>query len=69
MKTLKAETVAIISDIRVAVGDTVPAGAVLLVTELMKMQHEIRADVSGIVHAIYVAQGDEVEGGTRLVTP
>lgn len=68
MTTLKAESTAIISDIRVAEGEAVFAGAVLLVTELMKMQHEIRADFSGIVQKIHVAPGDEVEGGTPLVT-
>lgn len=68
MITLNAESTAIISDIRVQKGDAVLPGAVLLVTELMKMQHEIRADVSGIVQTIHVSQGDEVESGTPLVT-
>lgn len=68
MTTLKAESAAIISDIRVVEGEAVFAGAVLVVTELMKMQHEIRADASGIVEKIHVAPGDEVESGTPLVT-
>lgn len=68
MTTLRAESTAIISDIRVSEGQSVSDGAVLLVTELMKMQHEIRADFSGIVQNIHVSLGDEVESGTPLVT-
>ena len=49
MTTLLAESVAIISDVRVSEGDAVSAGTVLLVTELMKMQHEILADIDGAV--------------------
>lgn len=68
MTTLKAESAAIISDIRVSVGDAVSAGTVLLVTELMKMHHEIRADVPGVVAQIHVAPGDEVQNGTPLIS-
>jgi acetyl-CoA carboxylase carboxyltransferase component len=68
MTTLKAENAAIISDIRVSEGKTVSAGSVVLVTELMKMQHEIRTDVSGVVQEIHVSLGDEVQSGTPLVT-
>lgn len=68
MTTLKAQNAAIVSDICVAEGDAVSAGAVLLVTELMKMQNDIRADVSGIVQTIHVSRGDEIDSGTPLVT-
>ncbi len=68
MVTLKAEGAAIISDIRVSEGESVAEGAVLLVTELMKMHHEIRANCAGIVQTVHVDIGDEVQAGTPLVT-
>lgn len=68
MITLSAESAAIISDIRVTVGETVSQGAILLVTELMKMHHEIRAECAGIVEAIHISPGDEVQSGTPLIS-
>ncbi|WP_417713519.1 carboxyl transferase domain-containing protein [Pseudophaeobacter arcticus] len=68
MKTIKAENPAIVSEIRVGLGDEIAAGTVLLVTELMKMQHEIRADESGVVTALHVSPGDELRGGEPLVS-
>jgi biotin carboxyl carrier protein len=40
---LRAETAAVIAEIYVAPGDAVPAGELLITTELMKMRHEMRA--------------------------
>ena len=68
MIIIKAESTAIVSEIRVAVGDRVAAGAVLLVTELMKMHHEIRASESGIISKINIAAGDELHEGQTLVS-
>ncbi len=68
MTTLLAESAAIISDVRVSEGDAVSAETVLIVTELMKMQHEIRAGCSGVVQKIHIAVGEEVLSGTPLVT-
>jgi len=68
VKTINAENPAIVSEIRVAVGDEVASGSVLLVTELMKMQHEIRADESGLVKVVHVSPGDELRGGEPLVS-
>jgi acetyl-CoA carboxylase carboxyltransferase component len=68
VKTIKAENPAIVSEIRVGLGDEIAAGTVLLVTELMKMQHEIRADESGVVTALHVSPGDELRGGEPLVS-
>jgi acetyl-CoA carboxylase carboxyltransferase component len=66
--TIKAESAAIVSEVYVAPGDNVPTGTILLVTELMKMQHEIRAGESGVVKVVHVAKGDELHGGEPLVT-
>lgn len=68
VKIIRAENAAIVSNIAVAVGDEVARGAVLLVTELMKMHHEIRADQSGIIRQVHVAAGDELRGGEALIT-
>lgn len=68
MTTIKAENAAIVSEIRVAVGDEVAAGSVLLVTELMKMHQDIRAEDSGVVTTLHVSPGDELRGGEPLIT-
>lgn len=68
MKTIKAEHAAIVSDVRVAPGDEVVAGTILLVTELMKMQHDIRATESAVVRVVHVSPGDELRGAEPLVT-
>ncbi|MFC5061077.1 biotin carboxylase N-terminal domain-containing protein [Actinomycetospora atypica] len=46
-------------------GDTVAAGAALVVLEAMKMEHTVAAPVDGIVGEMRVAPGDQVE--TRQV--
>lgn len=68
MIIIKAESVAIVSEIHVTVGDRVSAGTILLVTELMKMHHEIRTVESGTVTAVHVALGDELSDGMTLIT-
>ena len=68
MVIIKAESAAIVAEIHVAPGTGVARGAVLVVTELMKMRHEIRAGESGIVTAVHVTEGQELRGGEALVT-
>ncbi|MEP4195516.1 MAG: carboxyl transferase domain-containing protein [Aliishimia sp.] len=68
MIIIKAESAAIVSQVLVDVGDQVTAGTSLILTELMKMHHEIRASQSAVVTAIHVKQGDELRGGEALVT-
>tara|TARA_R110002111_G_scaffold262175_1_gene337254 strand:+ start:2890 stop:4869 length:1980 start_codon:yes stop_codon:yes gene_type:complete len=50
-----------------AVGDTVEAGAPLLVLEAMKMEHRICAPIAGVVTDYAVAVGDQVSRRDRLV--
>ena len=50
----------------VAEGDKVHAGQQLFVMEAMKMEHVIRAHVSGIVRQITVAKGDSIFEGHPL---
>jgi biotin carboxyl carrier protein len=52
---------------RVASGDTVAQGDVLMVVEAMKMLNELRARVPGLVSAVNNEAGDRVEIGTLLV--
>jgi biotin carboxyl carrier protein len=48
-------------------GDSVAAGAPLVVVEAMKMENELGADRDGTVKRVFVAPGATVESGARLV--
>ncbi len=54
-------------DVLVAVGDKVEAGQAVLVTEAMKMESEIHANIAGEVKAINVSKGDRITPGDVLV--
>ncbi len=49
-----------------SVGQDVLAGAPLVVLEAMKMEHTVRASESGIVRAVHVVVGDQVDGDRLL---
>jgi geranyl-CoA carboxylase alpha subunit len=51
----------------VAVGDKVVRGQRVLVVEAMKMEHAHVATIDGIVEAIYVAEGDQVEAHRIII--
>jgi biotin carboxyl carrier protein len=53
--------------VAVAPGDVVPAGAVLLVVESMKMEHVFEAAETGTVASVAVSAGDAVQVGDVLV--
>lgn len=55
-------------EIKVAPGDSVVRGQVLVVVEAMKMEHAVRAPRDGTVARVSVAAGDMVNPGTALVT-
>ena len=55
-----------IIEVRVAVGDSVTAGQTLLVMEAMKMEHAVTAGEDGVVSALHVAAGDQVEADALL---
>src|ERR1700683_2663923 len=48
-------------------GAAVQAGAVLVVLEAMKMEHEVLDEADGVVRRLEVATGDAVEAGDLLV--
>ncbi|TDN62303.1 acetyl-CoA carboxylase biotin carboxyl carrier protein subunit [Paraburkholderia sp. BL10I2N1] len=52
--------------VKVATGDTVAAGGVLLVIESMKMEISVCAPYAGTVTAVHVAPGSLVRAGQRV---
>ena len=55
-------------DIKVAAGQAVSAGDVLLILEAMKMENEICADAPGTVDVVAVTKGAAVNTGDLLVS-
>ncbi len=53
--------------VRVAAGDAVTKGQVLLVEEAMKMEHSLTAPRDGKIREIRVSEGEQVDEGTVLV--
>ena len=53
--------------IEIIEGQTVTAGATVLVLEAMKMEHAVRAPADGIVSSIAVSTGEQVDSGQVLV--
>ncbi|MFJ4195844.1 acetyl/propionyl/methylcrotonyl-CoA carboxylase subunit alpha [Pseudomonas sp. NPDC089534] len=51
----------------VEAGQTVEAGAQLVVLEAMKMEHSIRAPHAGVIKALYCQEGEMVGEGSALV--
>ncbi|MEN2395963.1 acetyl/propionyl/methylcrotonyl-CoA carboxylase subunit alpha [Pseudomonas halotolerans] len=51
----------------VSAGQTVEAGAQLVVLEAMKMEHSIRAPQAGVIKALYCQEGEMVSEGCALV--
>ena len=56
-----------IVDVLVAVDDVVGRSTPLVVLEAMKMEHTVRAPADGVVTAVPVTIGDQVEEGAELV--
>ncbi len=57
-----------IVDVKVAAGQQVKKGDVLVILEAMKMENEIMAPNDGTVTAVCVAKGETVDTGKTLVT-
>jgi biotin carboxyl carrier protein len=57
-----------ILDVKVAVGDAVKSGQVLVILEAMKMENDIVAPCDGVVASVNVRKGDTANAGDALVT-
>jgi 3-methylcrotonyl-CoA carboxylase alpha subunit len=55
-----------VAQVRVAVGDRVPAGHVVLVLEAMKMEHALTIPFDATVTELRVGEGDQVVEGANL---
>ncbi len=64
---IRADMVASVLTIGVAVGDAVEVGAQLLLLESMKMEIPVLSEAAGVVREIRVRVGDVVQEGDLLV--
>ena len=58
----------IISQINTKKNNKVSKGDTLLILEAMKMQHEVSADIDGIIENIDVGVGSQVSSGDLLLS-
>ncbi|RYZ16610.1 MAG: biotin/lipoyl-binding carrier protein [Myxococcaceae bacterium] len=65
---IRAEMVASVLQIDVAVGDRIEEGQQVCLLESMKMEIPVLADDAGTVTAIKVVSGDVVQEGDELLT-
>ncbi len=65
--TIKAPMPGLVVNIPVKAGDRVEAGQTVIVLESMKMQMQIRSQVSGKINKIAVQNGQQVEKGLLMV--
>ncbi len=64
---MRAELMAGVSKVLVAVGDTVAAGDTVAILESMKMEIPVVADAAGTVTAVSVAEGAVLHEGDLIV--
>ncbi|MDY6829402.1 MAG: acetyl/propionyl/methylcrotonyl-CoA carboxylase subunit alpha [Pseudomonadota bacterium] len=65
---VSASTDGVVLEIKVAPGDTVERGQVVVLLEAMKMEHPLKAEVQGTVSQIQVAVGDQVKVRQLLIS-
>ena len=68
---LQAVMDGVIVDIKLAIGDKVTKGDVVVIMEAMKMEHPIKANTDGIIESINISAGDQVKSKQLLaqITP
>ena len=64
---VKASMDGAIVDVLVKAGDVVAVGQTLVVLEAMKMEHQLKAGISGVVEAVNAAVGQQVKSKQMLV--
>jgi biotin carboxyl carrier protein len=67
VEEVRAEMVAAVLQVDVAVGDDVSPGATLLLLESMKMEIPVLCETAGRVRRVDVVPGDVVQEGDLLV--
>ena len=67
-ETVSAPMPGTILDVKVATGDAVKKGQVLMILEAMKMENEIMAGADGTVTSVSVTKGASVQSGDVLCT-
>jgi biotin carboxyl carrier protein len=65
--TLRSPLTGVVVEIRVAPGEEVEQGRVLMVVEAMKMLNELRSRVAGTIASVFVAERDRVDTGAPLL--
>lgn len=66
--TIKAPMPGVLLKMKVAVGEEVKSGQLLCLLEAMKMENEIVAPEDGVVSAIHVTEGAQVEADAPLIS-
>ena len=64
--TVRSPMQGTVIDVKVAVGDTISAGAVVFIVEAMKMENEITAHRGGVVAELAVSVGMAVSIGQAI---
>lgn len=64
---VRAEMVATVHSLAVAIGDDVTPGTTLLILESMKMEIPVLAEIKGRVEEVAVAPGDTIQEGDLLI--
>lgn len=66
--TVQAPMPGVIVDIKVKVGDNVKKGDLVAIIEAMKMETELLSTADGVVSAINVTKGSQVDMGDAIIT-
>ena len=66
-ETVNAPLPGTVLDVKVAAGDAVKKGQVLMIIEAMKMENEVLANSDGVIKQIVVSKGQSVKTGDALV--
>jgi biotin carboxyl carrier protein len=65
---IRAPIPGIISEVKVANGDTVKTGDVLIVIEAMKMENPIKSPRDGVIREVLIQKGQEIKTGDLMVS-